>query len=109
MRRFAWLSLAIFLLVSALAPPVSAASALYNDPHGQFSLVLPDTYKIVEQQYYNGPEDKPGFKVPASSKSPAIPSRQCAITSAALPNMSISASSHSRISTRSGRRGPMLR
>jgi len=69
MRRSTWLWIFILLLSSVRSVPVSAASSLYNDPHGQWSLIFLDSYKVVDAQYHIGPTEQPGFSGSVSLQS----------------------------------------
>jgi hypothetical protein len=75
MRPFVRMSVLVLLLLGALPTvTVHAASAPYNDPHGRWSLVLPDTYSVMDNQYHIGPKDQPGFtaSVTFTSNHPSI-------------------------------------
>ncbi|MDQ6833596.1 MAG: hypothetical protein M3008_09365 [Chloroflexota bacterium] len=67
MRLFARIGLLILLLLGA-SPilPVRADSTTFNDPHGRWSVVLPDSYRLTNDQYYIGIEDRPGFNASAT-------------------------------------------
>src|SRR4051812_28393898 len=62
MRHAARTSVFIFLLL-LITPTISvhAASRAYNDPHGRWSVILPDTYTQTHDHYDQGDEQRPGF------------------------------------------------
>lgn len=62
MQRIVTTGMVVLLLCAALpSHSVRAASFSYNDPHGQWSLILPDAYKRTDGQYNIGDKDHPGF------------------------------------------------
>lgn len=62
MHRTVQTSMFICLLVFVTpAFSVRAASQAYNDSHGRWSLVLPDTYRHTSDRYNQGDTQHPGF------------------------------------------------
>ncbi len=83
MRRIILFSLLISLLASA--PPshtAAASSSLYNDLHGQWSFILPDSYKRTLEQYDVPTKEHVGFSGTTGFNSPrsqavAVYYREC--------------------------------
>ncbi len=82
-RRIILFSLLISLLASA--PPshtAAASSSLYNDLHGQWSFILPDSYKRTLEQYDVPTKEHVGFSGTTGFNSPrsqavAVYYREC--------------------------------
>ncbi len=70
-RRIVLFSMLILQVMSA--PPshaAAASSSLYNDPHGQWSLLVPDTYKKTLEQYNLPTKTGDGFSATSAFNAP---------------------------------------
>lgn len=53
--------LILFLLNAATTLSVRAASVTHNDPHGRWSILLPEAFELIDNNYIVGTKEAPGF------------------------------------------------